>query len=93
MRQTITMLPEPMIYWTRRQSLCMPTFRPRHWQAEPRGEDDDEYEHCGTSNVFCAVEAPKQHHFTFPTRIDRVRIHSPLHFALRYFREADDPFS
>ena len=28
---------------------------------------DNEYERCGTANVFCAVEAKAGRHFTFPT--------------------------
>ena len=28
---------------------------------------DNEYERCGTANVFCAVEPKTGHHFTFPT--------------------------
>ncbi len=28
---------------------------------------DNEYERCGTANVFCAVEPKAGHHFTFPT--------------------------
>jgi hypothetical protein len=29
---------------------------------------DNEYERCGTANVFCAVEPKAGRHFTFPTR-------------------------
>jgi len=28
---------------------------------------DDEYKRCGTANVFSAVEAKAERHFTFPT--------------------------
>ena len=28
---------------------------------------DNEYERCGTANVFCAVEPKTGRHFTFPT--------------------------
>ena len=28
---------------------------------------DNEYERCGTANVFCAVEPKAGRHFTFPT--------------------------
>src|ERR1017187_7216030 len=28
---------------------------------------DNEYERCGTANVFCAVEPKAERHFTFPT--------------------------
>jgi len=38
-------------------------------RAQPGREArrDNEYERCGTANVFCAVEPKAGHHFTFPT--------------------------
>jgi transposase len=39
------------------------------WPAVPGREArrDNEYERCGTANVFCAVEPKAGRHFTFPT--------------------------
>ena len=39
------------------------------WPAVPGREArrDNEYERCGTANVFCAVEPQAGRHFTFPT--------------------------
>jgi hypothetical protein len=51
---------------------------------EARG--DNEYERCGTANVFCAVEPPAGLHFTFPTP-DRSAFEFAqvaFHLALRY---------
>ena len=54
--------------WTRSRSRCMPMsvplLRPQPGREARR---DNEYERCGTANVFCAVEPKAGRHFTFPT--------------------------
>jgi hypothetical protein len=47
---------------------------------------DNEYERCGTANVFCAVEPKAGRHFTFPTP-DRSGFEFAqvlFHLALKY---------
>jgi hypothetical protein len=48
---------------------------------------DNEYERCGTANLFCAVEPKTGRHFTFPTPIVRalnsLRLPSPWHWPTR----------
>jgi len=47
---------------------------------------DNEYERCGTANVFCAVEPKAGRHFTFPTP-DRSAFefaHVACHLAMQY---------
>ncbi|HYM07006.1 MAG TPA: transposase, partial [Terriglobales bacterium] len=44
---------------------------------------DNEYERCGTANVFCAVEPKAGRHFTFPTP-DRSFARVAFHLALQY---------
>ena len=54
--------------WTRSRSRCTPMsalrLRPSRGGRRRR---DNEYERCGTANVFCAVEPKAGRHFTFPT--------------------------
>ena len=48
---------------------------------------DNEYERCGTANVFCAVEPKAGRHFTFPTPDRsgfRVRSGRSVELALQY---------
>ena len=54
--------------WMRSRSRCTPMSVP----SPPPSRDgkrrrDNEYERCGTANVFCAVEPKAGRHFTFPT--------------------------
>jgi hypothetical protein len=53
---------------------------------------DNEYERCGTANVFCAVEPKAGRHFTFPTP-DRSGCEFAqvlFHLALKYPKAAPD---
>jgi DDE superfamily endonuclease len=54
--------------WTRSRSRLHADVR-RASSAKPEQEArrDNEYERCGTANVFCAVEPRAGRHFTFPT--------------------------
>src|SRR5215813_6991187 len=54
--------------WTRSQSPYTPMFGPP-LRAHPGREArrDNEYERCGTANIFCAVEPKAGRHFTFAT--------------------------
>src|SRR5260370_36697990 len=54
--------------WTKSQSPCMRTSgRPRRPYRDGEARRDNEYERCGTANVFCAVEPKAGRHFTFAT--------------------------
>ena len=54
---------------------------------------DNEYERCGTANVFCAVEQKAGRHFTFPTP-DRSGLSSPeLRSPWRWNTRPPKPFT
>ena len=60
--------PEPVVCLDEKPVTLPADVRPTS-QAKPGQETrrDNEYERCGTANVFCAVEPKVGRHFTFPT--------------------------
>ncbi len=63
-----TMPKDRWCVWTRKPVTLHADVRPPS-PATPGREArrDNEYERCGTANVFCAVEPKAGRHFTFPT--------------------------
>ena len=54
--------------WTKNRSRFTPTYdRPKPPARGKIAKRDNEYERCGTANVFCAVEPKAGRHFTKPT--------------------------
>ena len=63
-----TIRSNPSSAWTRSRSRCTPmSALPLRPQPGREARRDNEYERCGTANVFCAVEPKAGRHFTFPT--------------------------
>ena len=64
--------PQPVVCLDEKPVTLHADVRPAS-SAKPGREArrDNEYERCGTANVFCAVEPKVSRHFTFPTRIVR----------------------
>ena len=62
------MIPKNRSYaWTRSRSRCTPTSARLSGAPGREARRDNEYERCGTANVFCAVEPKAGRHFTCPT--------------------------
>src|SRR4051794_23072809 len=61
-------LQEPAVCLDEKPVTLHADVRPTSPTAPGRGaRRDNEYERCGTANVFCAVEPQAGRHFTFPT--------------------------
>ncbi len=59
---------EPVVCLDEKPVTLHADFRPFSAAAPGReARRDNEYERCGTANVFCAVEPKAGRHFTFPT--------------------------
>jgi DDE superfamily endonuclease len=60
--------PEPVVCLDEKPVTLHADVRPTSPAAPGReARRDNEYERCGTANVFCAVEPQAGRHFTFPT--------------------------
>jgi transposase len=59
---------QPVVCLDEKPVMLHADVRPRSSAAPGReARIDNEYERCGTANVFCAVETKTGRHFTFPT--------------------------
>src|SRR6266852_5487981 len=62
-----TIRPNRSFAWTRNRCRCTPTCAPIAAKPGKPAKQDNEYERCGTANVFAVVEPKSGRHFTTAT--------------------------